>query len=152
MADRVAAVRADRDREARRHAAADAGALPRGRRARAAAAAFLTDWKRGSIEGFLFPALVRVHAVHDAAASSSPISSRAFRKRFAQVDLSYARSKNLTPYDVLIIASMIEKETVVPRERRLVAAVIYNRLRQNDAARDRRDDPLRPEHSGHRSR
>ncbi|HXG76851.1 MAG TPA: endolytic transglycosylase MltG, partial [Gaiellaceae bacterium] len=33
------------------------------------------------------------------------------------------------PYDVLIIASMVEKETVVPAERRLVAAVIYNRLR-----------------------
>jgi uncharacterized YceG family protein len=42
--------------------------------------------------------------------------------------MRYARSKNLTPYDVLIIASMIEKETAVPRERRLVAAVIYNRL------------------------
>ena len=44
--------------------------------------------------------------------------------------MRYARSKNLTPYDVLIIASMIEKETVAPEERRLVAAVIYNRLRQ----------------------
>jgi uncharacterized YceG family protein len=43
--------------------------------------------------------------------------------------MKYARSKNLTPYDVLIIASMVEKETVVPRERRLVAAVIYNRLK-----------------------
>jgi uncharacterized YceG family protein len=44
------------------------------------------------------------------------------------VDLRYARSKNLTPYDVLIIASMIEKEAVAPAERKLVAAVIYNRL------------------------
>jgi UPF0755 protein len=44
------------------------------------------------------------------------------------VDLRYARSKNLTPYDVLTIASMIEKEVRVPAERRLVAAVIYNRL------------------------
>jgi UPF0755 protein len=35
----------------------------------------------------------------------------------------------LTPYDVLIIASMIEKETIAPRERPLVAAVIYNRLK-----------------------
>ena len=42
--------------------------------------------------------------------------------------MRYARSKNLTPYDVLIIASMIEREVVVPRERRLVAAVVYNRL------------------------
>ena len=43
--------------------------------------------------------------------------------------MRYARSKNLTPYDVLIIASMIEREVVVPRERQLVAAVVYNRLR-----------------------
>jgi UPF0755 protein len=53
----------------------------------------------------------------------------AFRAAWAQVDLRKARRKNLTPYDVLIIASMIERETVAPEERRLVAAVIYNRLR-----------------------
>ena len=52
-----------------------------------------------------------------------------FRRQWRSVDLRYARSKNLTPYDVLIIASMIEKETVAPEERRLVSAVIYNRLR-----------------------
>ena len=57
-----------------------------------------------------------------------PTQLAAFRKAFAGVNLSYARSKNLTPYDVLKIASMIEKETVAPRERKLVAAVIYNRL------------------------
>jgi UPF0755 protein len=34
----------------------------------------------------------------------------------------------LTPYDVLTIASMIEKEARAPSERPLVAAVIYNRL------------------------
>ena len=44
------------------------------------------------------------------------------------MDLSYAKSKNLTPYDVLIIASMIEKEVIAPEERALVSAVIYNRL------------------------
>jgi uncharacterized YceG family protein len=44
------------------------------------------------------------------------------------VDVKYAESKNLTPYDVLTIASMIEREVQVPSERRLVAEVIYNRL------------------------
>ena len=41
----------------------------------------------------------------------------AFRRNWEKVDLAYARSKNLTAYDVLTIASMIEKETVAPEER-----------------------------------
>ena len=44
------------------------------------------------------------------------------------MDLSYAKSKNLSIYDVLMIASMIEREVQVPEERPLVAEVIYNRL------------------------
>src|SRR3954467_12008979 len=39
-----------------------------------------------------------------------------------------ARHVNLTPYDVLIIASLVERETAIPSERRLIASVIYNRL------------------------
>ena len=53
----------------------------------------------------------------------------AFRRNWRKLDLAYAKSKNLTPYDVLIIASMVEKETLAPEERPLVAAVIYNRLK-----------------------
>jgi UPF0755 protein len=89
---------------------------------------FRKDVKRDSLEGFLFPAsyeFTRLTTARNLVADQL----RAFRQRFRGVDLSYARSKNLTPYDVLIIASMIEKETAVARERRLVAAVIYNRLR-----------------------
>src|SRR5207237_5162597 len=52
----------------------------------------------------------------------------AFCADWRRINLSYASSKHLTPYDVLKIASMIERETVAPNERRLVAAVIYNRL------------------------
>jgi UPF0755 protein len=37
---------------------------------------------------------------------------------------------NLTPYEVLIVASLIQEETKVPEEGPKVAQVIYNRLRQ----------------------
>ena len=89
---------------------------------------FRRDWQRGSMEGFLFPALYEF-SQYSTGADLVADQLAAFRRAFAKVDLRYARSKNLTPYDVLKIASMIEKETVEPRERRLVAAVIYNRLR-----------------------
>ena len=89
---------------------------------------FRKDAKRGSLEGFLFPALYEFTQETSAEELVSD-QLQAFKERFRGVDLRYARSKNLTPYDVLIIASMIEKETAVPSERRLVAAVIYNRLR-----------------------
>jgi len=49
--------------------------------------------------------------------------------RIAGVDMSYAKSKNLTVYDVVTIASMIEKEAQLESERKLISAVIYNRLR-----------------------
>ena len=90
--------------------------------------AFRADWKRGSLEGFLFPA---VYEFSQFSTGRQLVADQlaAFRRAFAGVRLGYARSKNLTPYDVLKIGSMIEKETVLPRERRLVAAVIYNRLR-----------------------
>jgi uncharacterized YceG family protein len=91
-------------------------------------AEFRKDWKLSSIEGFLFPATYEFTKL----TSSGRLvrdQLRAFRRSWRKVDMRYARSKNLTPYDVLIIASMIEEETVVAPERRLVAAVIYNRLR-----------------------
>jgi uncharacterized YceG family protein len=88
---------------------------------------FRKDDKRRSIEGFLFPATYEFTKL---TSSGRLVRDQlaAFRENWAKVRLRYARSKNLTPYDVLTIASMIEKEAVAPRERRLVAAVIYNRL------------------------
>ena len=73
----------------------------------------------------------------------------AFRKAFARVNLSYARSKNLTPYDVLKIASMIEKETVAPRRAQARRGGDLQPPAQQDAARHRCHDPLRPRHPGH---
>jgi peptidoglycan lytic transglycosylase G len=82
-----------------------------------------------SPEGFMFPDTYFVFESNPAAALVEKQLEN-FRTKWRKVDMSYAHSKNLTNYDVLIIASMIEKEVVVPRERRLVAAVIYNRLHE----------------------
>ena len=78
-------------------------------------------------EGFLFPATYDVPQGSTAAEFVAQ-QLRAFRDNFASVDLGVAKRKNLTPYDVVIIASMIEREVRLARERPLVSAVIYNRL------------------------
>ena len=81
------------------------------------------------LEGFLFPATYDFTA-RMTSAQLVAAQLKAFRLNWAQLSLAYARSKNLTPYDVLIIASMVEKETPAPEERQLVAGVIYNRLHE----------------------
>jgi UPF0755 protein len=80
-----------------------------------------------NLEGFLFPA---TYDFTEDTTTKQLVDKQlvAFIRAWSQLDLRYAKSKNLNAYDILIIASMIEKEVVVPRERPLVAAVIYNRL------------------------
>jgi UPF0755 protein len=83
-----------------------------------------------SLEGFLFP---------DTYQLVKPITAKAliaaqlkqFKVEFAKVNLKYAESKNLTPYDVLKIASLISEESAKPKDGPLVASVIYNRLRED---------------------
>ena len=80
-----------------------------------------------NLEGFLFPATYDFLR-NTTARQLVNDQLQAFAQNWQKLDLSYARKKNLTPYDVLIIASMVERETLAPDERPLVAAVIYNRL------------------------
>jgi UPF0755 protein len=88
---------------------------------------FRKDWPGDRIEGFLFPSTYEF-TKYTGAGKLVRGQIGSFRREWRRVDLRYARSRNLTPYDVLIIASMIEKEVAAPSERPLVAAVIYNRL------------------------
>jgi UPF0755 protein len=83
-----------------------------------------------SLEGFLFPATYELKkGRHMRDLVEQQLST--FRSRFEGVDMSEARRKNLTPYDVLIIASLVEREAAVAKERPLIASVIYNRLRND---------------------
>jgi UPF0755 protein len=95
-------------------------------RAAAVPAAFRKDAK--GIEGFLFPATYEF-TPKTTGAQLVDNQIEHFESNWSKVDLAAAEKKNLTPYDVLIIASMVEKETIAPDERPKVAAVIYNRLK-----------------------
>jgi UPF0755 protein len=81
------------------------------------------------LEGFLFPDTFELKPkapVEDLV----ELQLKDFKRRIKTVDMRYAKSKNLTVYDVVTIASMIEDEAGVDSQRKLVAAVIYNRLRE----------------------
>jgi UPF0755 protein len=83
--------------------------------------------RAASLEGFLFPATYDLRRGRPVGALVTQ-QLTAFRGKFRRVTMRYARSKNLTPYDVLTIASMVEREAAVAKERPVIASVIYNRL------------------------
>jgi UPF0755 protein len=82
-----------------------------------------------SLEGFLFPA---TYEIKKGKPTSALVSEQldSFKRAFAGVNMGFAKKRNLSAYDVLTMASMIEREAQVASERPLVASVIYNRLRE----------------------
>jgi uncharacterized YceG family protein len=85
--------------------------------------------RTADLEGFLFPATYDLTA-------GAPVTRlvneqlNAFRERFSSTDIRRAHALGVTPYQLLTVASMIEREAETARDRPLVAAVIYNRLRE----------------------
>ncbi|MCC5953068.1 MAG: endolytic transglycosylase MltG [Acidimicrobiia bacterium] len=90
-----------------------------------------------SLEGFLFPATYRVLDEHrhdaqrlveemvttfDRVADEEGLGDATARLEGA------AGSRPITPFEALVVASMIESETRIPEEKPMVARVIYNRL------------------------
>lgn len=92
-------------------------------------AAFARDNNARSLEGFLFP---DTYEFNGKTTTRELVRKQVanFKRQWAEVDLGYATSHNLNGYDVLRIASLIEKEAVLPRDRARVSTVIYNRLRR----------------------
>jgi UPF0755 protein len=82
-----------------------------------------------NLEGFLFPDTFELKPkapVEDLV----ELQLKDFRGRIKGVNMKYAKSKNLTVFDVVTIASMVEDEAGVDSQRGLVASVIYNRLKE----------------------
>ncbi|MFP5256007.1 MAG: endolytic transglycosylase MltG [Acidimicrobiia bacterium] len=83
-----------------------------------------------SNEGILFPETYRVAADADELAVLQQMVGQ-LDATMAELGVESAQERfNLTPYEILIVASLIEEETKVDAERPQVARVIYNRLRE----------------------
>lgn len=91
---------------------------------------FLEDISGESLEGYLFP---KTYTITDKTTAKDLVRTmlNQFAQETAALDLTFAKKRGLTLSEVVIIASIIEKEVKIPEERGLVAAVIYNRLDEN---------------------
>ena len=81
-----------------------------------------------NLEGFLFPATYELYA-DSAARLLVSDQLQAFTERFGPHLAARARALHVTPYQLLTVASMVEREALIPGDRPKIAAVIYNRLR-----------------------
>ncbi|HEX5191657.1 MAG TPA: endolytic transglycosylase MltG [Solirubrobacteraceae bacterium] len=83
------------------------------------------------LEGFLFPDTFRLRKpVQMKALIAAQLKD--FKRRFGALNLKPVEAQqHLTPYDVLIVASLIEGEAATQSDRNKVASVIYNRLRDH---------------------
>jgi UPF0755 protein len=79
------------------------------------------------LEGFLFPA---TYDMYRGAQVGRLVEEQlvAFKENFGAAQIARARALHVTPYQLLIVASMVEREAQIPSDRPKIAAVIYNRL------------------------
>ncbi len=80
-----------------------------------------------SLEGFLFPKTYEITIDYTARNIIEMLLAQ-YQFETGSLDYSPAENKGLTHYDILKIASMIEREAYIPEERALISAVIHNRL------------------------
>ncbi len=87
------------------------------------------DYLKGatSLEGFLFPKTYEITIEYNAKNIFEMMLAQ-YQVETVGLDYYFAEDKGLSRYDVLKIASMIEREAYIPEERALISAVIHNRL------------------------
>lgn len=83
-----------------------------------------------SLEGLLFPSTYQV-IKKDTARSIARRLVREMEEETGRLDFAAKlEALGYTPYEGIIVASMIEGEAKIPEERAMVARVVYNRLEQ----------------------
>ena len=85
-----------------------------------------------TLEGLLFPDTYYL-LQGDGATQLIGAQLAAFEKKTSSLSWSKAEALGRTPYEIVIVASLAEKEAVTREDRAKVAAVIYNRLQQKMA-------------------
>lgn len=94
--------------------------------------------KGASLEGFLYPATYTLRVDELAPTTAEDLVRMmldAFYQRVGPDRLAVAASRKLTFYQVLTLASIVEKEAVIDDERPLIAGVYQNRLDRIAAVR-----------------
>jgi len=84
--------------------------------------------KVDTLEGLLFPSTYFLME-GDGPTDLIGLQLAAFTSKTASLPWKNAATLGVTPYQIVIVASLIEKEVNVSEERAKVAAVIYNRLK-----------------------
>ncbi len=87
------------------------------------------DEEASDLEGYLFPETYHFPKGTPAETLVEAMVSE-FKKNFDEIWQSRAREMGMTVREVVILASLIEKETSIPKERKLVSAVFHNRLKR----------------------
>jgi UPF0755 protein len=83
-----------------------------------------------SVEGYLFPDTYQFVRGMTPAEMLTRMVQRMRGKLTPEV-LARAREKNLSPHQLLTFASIVEREAVAQEERKLIAAVFWNRLKRD---------------------
>lgn len=87
-----------------------------------------TTPKLTTLEGLLFPSTYYL-IKGDGATELIGAQLAAFDAKTASLPWEMAKDLGLTPYEIVIVASLIEKEASIAEERAKIAAVIYNRMK-----------------------
>lgn len=91
----------------------------------------LPAYAGGRLEGFLFPSTYTLDPQDEALAILQQLVEQ-FTTVASRLNLEQrAAELGIQPYDVVVIASMIQSESRIDAERPMIARVVYNRLEQD---------------------